>query len=210
VEEVMEGHGAWFETADIGGGKVRRASKFLNREFGVSVEFLESRWSSWTRDERIEFASAFSARNELSSKDRAVLVFLTDKGGPDVWRSIALLIAKHEDRSVALEFLVRRVKEGILPLANYYQALAILQAPECVPTLVESLSKHRAEVEKHPSLQTWGERFLYLDFIASSATLLKITGKDEFRSNLKEMLEHPDKTIRQMVHTVVQVSGITI
>jgi len=209
---MIDSQDAWYENIEIAGIGIRRVSKFSRKEFTVELADIESHWLSWTEEERNHFAAAFacSPQDRADDKRQRIVVFLMERGDPAIWRKIALLIAKYINCDRAVEFLLARVREGVPPLANYYQALANLQAPECVPTLVESLSKHRAEVEKHPSLQTWGDRFLYLDFIANSATLFKITGKDEFRSNLKEMLEHPDKTVRQMVHTVAQVSDVTV
>lgn len=209
---MTESQDAWYVDIEIAGIGDRRVSRFSRKEFTVDLADIESHWLSWTEEEHNHFAAALacSPQDQADDNRRRIVDFLIGRGDPAIWRKIAFLIAKYIDRNRAVEFLLARVREGIAPLANYYQALAILRVPECVPTLVESLSKHRAEVEKHLFLQSWGERFLYLDFIACSATLLTITGKDEFRSNLKEMLEHPHKTIRQMVHTVAQVNGITI
>jgi hypothetical protein len=206
---VIEMDKNWFESAEIGGSRIQQVSKFFNKDFNVSKDVLEAEWPSWTPDERVNFAAAFSVRADLTDNDQRVLEFLIEKGNPSIWRAIALSVARHRGRNLAVEFLLIRVTEDPPPLANYYQAIEMLSPPECVSTLVRALLRHSKELELHPSLRIWDDRFVYLDYLSCSATLFKVTGQKEYEANIKRMTEHPDETVRQMAHMVASSSGIT-
>ena len=201
----------WFETAKIGERRIEHVSKFLSNDFVVTKDFVAAKWSLWTPDERLSFASAFSARAELKPSDHEVLDFLLEAGDQEIWRTIALSAARHRDRDRARDFLLSRIAEGAKPLANYYQALGmLLSCRECVPALRAAMAKHCQDVEAHPLLETWDDRLTYLDYLACTAVLFKITGQAEYRANLDRMLEHPDESVRQMVRTVANASDIAI
>jgi len=200
----------WFETAEIGGKPVPHVSKFLRKDFRVSREFIEERWPLWTDREKLKFAGAFSAKGELNGADQTLLDFLMENGDWQIWNTIALSVVNHRDRNCAVLFLLQRVREKRKPLANYYQALEALRSSECVPDLVEALLRHRVEIDQHPVLESWGDRFVYLDYLACSATLFTVTGEEEYRSNLRGMLEHTDETIRKMARMIASKSGIAI
>jgi hypothetical protein len=207
---MLEPHEEWFETVVAGEKVLRHMSKFLRSDFVVSREFLEAQWHAWNPEEKLKFSGAFSARAELKDEDQRVLDFLMDNGDSEIWCTIALSVARHRDRNRAIEFLLRRVNEDQGPHANYYQALAMLRSLESVPILQVALLQHRRQVELHPSLETWGDRFFYLDYLSCSATLFKITGMQEYRSNIEAMLEHPDQAIRKMVRMIASSTDITL
>jgi hypothetical protein len=200
----------WFETSTIEGRDVRHVSKFLRPGFKVSVGLVASLWGSWSLDQRRSFAVAFSARAELDDADQKLLDFLMEADDSSVWRAIAILVTKHRDHDRAVSFLMRRVADGEKPLSNYYQALGMMAPTECFPILSEALSRHRKEVDLRASLHDWGDRFIYLDYLSCSAVLFKITGLEEYNANLKEMLKHPDETIRNMVRVVADSTGISV
>ncbi len=204
----------WFEAREIDGRLCHHVSKFLREEFAVSPDFIRTRWRAWSRKKKGLFAAAFAARPKLSDSDRDVLEFLVVNGDDEIWSLIAQLVAREQpDRDRALKFLLSRVVEGASPLANYYQALDMLGAQECVPYLKDALIKHRHEVAGHPSLKwwrLWRDRLVYMDYLYCSATLFKLTREEEYRGNLKAMLEHRDEPVRMMVRTVAMSSGITV
>jgi hypothetical protein len=200
----------WFETAVIGGKQIPHVSKFLRTDFTVSREFIEERWHLWTQKERVEFAGAFAAKGELNDHDQRLLDFLMENGDWQVWSTIALSLVKYRDRNRAIAFLMEGVRQWRHPLANYYQALEILRASECVPDLKAALSKHQVEIDQHPALESWGDRFIYLDYLSCSATLFRVTGEEEYRFNIMKMLAHPDETIGKMTRMIASTSGISI
>ena len=200
----------WFETIEIGGKLVPHVSKFLRKNFSVSRESIEQQWRSWTNRRKLEFAGAFSAKGELNDDDQSVLDFIMENGDATVWRTIALSVVKHRDRDRALVFLLDRVKEGSRPLANYYQALEMLHATESVLNLKEVFSRHLLEIDRHPSLQSWGDRFIYLDYLSCCAALFTLTGEEDYRGNLRKMLQHRDETITKMTRMIAKTSGIAI
>ncbi len=211
----------WFEDREIDGRRCRHVSKFYRTEFAVSLDFVKARWRSWSRKDRGLFAAAFAARHKLLGADRDLLDFLIDNGDDEVWNLIGQLLAReHPDRARVLKFLLSRVMESASPLANYYQALGILSAMdgvgslrECISYLKHALIKHRQEAERHPAVRWWKlgrDRFIYMDYLSCSATLFKLTGVEEYRANLKAMLEHRDESVRMLVRTVAISSGIAV
>jgi hypothetical protein len=206
----MEPDEEWFESVWYEGRRIPHVSRFSRKDFVVSAEVVEARWFSWTSEEKGRFASAFSERVELDDNDQRVLDFLMENGDARVYRAIAISAARHRDRGRAVDFLLTRVKERVRPLANYYQAIGSLLASECVPALREALSSHREEIALHPTLQIWDDRFIYLDYLSCAATLLTITGQEEYRAYLSEMRSHRDEVIRQMVRMVATQSNINL
>lgn len=200
----------WFEAGQFAGKPARHVSKFLRKDFNVAVEVVEARWPSWTSEERLIFAGAYSARLPRTDNDQRILDFLMQNGDRRIWRKIALSVARHRDRSCALKFLLARVADGLPPLSNYYQAFQILLAPESVPLLLDALSKHRREVELHPSVRTPAERLMYSDYLYCSATLFKITGQEEYRANIRRMLAHSEEVVRQRAAFIASSTEITI
>ena len=206
---TMDTSEEWFEAVQCEGRLIPSVSKFSRKDFVVPAEVVETRWFSWTREERGKFASAFSQRLDMDDNDERLLDFLMENGETPIWRSIALAVARHRNRSRALGFLSARIAEGITPVANFYQALGMLLASECVPVLQAALSRHRHEVDKHPSIEAWQDRFTYLDYLSCSAALFLITRQEEYRDNLKKMMQHPDQIVSQLAHTVAATSGLT-
>jgi hypothetical protein len=207
MEEINE---EWFESRVPGTKGITRVSRFLRNDFSVSRRLLEEKWHLWTNEERLRFAGAFSARGELRHDDQGLLDFLMENGTPQIWMTIALLVSKHKDKDYALKFLLERVKEGVAPLANYYQALEMLVDSRSASALEEALSRHRADVDSHPNPRSKTERFIYWDYLYCSAALFRITGREEYRATIRKMLQHPDETVRKMVPLVASSNGIAI
>src|SRR6266404_5021128 len=196
----------WFETGELEGKRYRNLSKFFRTEYSVSLDFVSARWPAWSRKERSRFAAAFAARSKLVEGDQYILDFLMENGDNEVGSLIAhLIVREYPDRDRALKFLLSRVKKRDLPLASYYQALSTLASPQCVQELKEALVGHRLYVQEHRSLRwwrTWKDTLMYLDYLSCSATLFRLTGEEEYRANLKAMLEHRNKPVRQMARAV--------
>jgi len=204
--DISEFDNEWFDVIQNGKGHARLVSKFLRKEFATPAKMLDRKWASWTPDEKLRFAGAFPAKVELSDSDQNILDFWMDNGDERVWRTIALLVVRHRDRKRALKFLRTRVAEGTKPLANYYQALELLKAWECISIMQRALTKHHREIDSQPSI----DRMIYLDYLACSAALYTITGQEEYRANLEKMLKHPDDGIRRTTRMVAGASRIAI
>jgi hypothetical protein len=213
----------WFEDdVVVNGVRYPRVSKFSRPEFSVPVSLLVAHWSSWSRKRKATFAAAFGVRAKLTNGDCEVLKFLMKNGNSEVWSMVAALIAReYPDHDRALAFLLDRVKEAVPPIAfgakrckaNYYQALGILGTPECVDVLKEALAAHRQYVNAHTSLhwwKIWKDRLVYLDYLWCSAELFRLTGEEEYRTNLKPMLEHHDIWVRRMARSPAKSTGIAM
>ncbi len=97
-------------------------SKFLADGIKVSAEFIIGRWRDFSMAEKVEFANAFSAKNEVSAEDERILDYLMEAGDSYTWMAIASLLPYHRNRERALEFLLRRVGEEGEDKANFFQA----------------------------------------------------------------------------------------
>ena len=207
---MTESRDEWYEDIEIAGSGIRRVSKFSRKEFTVNFADIQSQWLSWTEEEHNHFAAAFACSPQDREDDnrQRIVVFLMERGDPAIWRKIALLIAKCIDRNRAVEFLVARVREGIAPLANYYQALAMLSADEALPALEQCLLMHRKQITSRLYTGNWDDRLAHLDYIACLATLFKITDDPAYEANLSDLLHHSDKNVREMVHSVANSMSI--
>lgn len=213
----------WFEdNVEVNGTFFPRLSKFAKLDFSVPLASLVVRWPKLSRKQKITFASAFGYRPKLVSGDREILDFLMENGTVETSTMIALLVAHdYPDANRALEFLLPlarqdtpRVAHGIrYSKANIYQALAVLGRSECVAELQRALVRHREDVNANPSLhwwKMWRDRFAYLDYLTCSAALFKLTGEEDYRANLRQMLEHRDTPVGRMVRAVAMSTGITV
>jgi hypothetical protein len=57
----MEINQEWFEDITIVGQELSHVSKFWRRDLAAPLEFLGTQWPSWTIQEKVTFAAAFSA-----------------------------------------------------------------------------------------------------------------------------------------------------
>lgn len=207
--EILE-ETEWMVVYRLENGQSLHESKFLTKDATVTADALRERWGSFSPKQRYDFVRAYQAKPEVTSEDEKVLEFLMDSEDPAIWATIAPLLARHKKRERILAFILSRIQQPWGPKANFYQVLGALSAPESVPILKQSLLKHREEMLAHPSLQSWNDRLIYLDYLSCSAALFAITHERQFIKNLKEMLQHSDHAVQEMVGAVARSSGITI
>lgn len=200
----------WFDIIRNASGERVRISKFLNDSYIFSVERLKILWPSWDADTRASFAAAFAAKPPLSDNDQTLLEFLMENGNARIWRTIALSLTRHRDRNRAIAFLLRRISEDVPPLANYYQALGALKAAESIPILKRAFVDYDLRMDRHRTLDAWGDRLSYFDRLWCSATLFGLTGDEEYRTSVRMALEHSDEAVRKMGRAVANTIGIKI
>ncbi len=199
----------WFETVDFPGGRIRHASKFLRPEFTVSVEEIRGYWPSWNAKQRLEFAGAFAARGEFHNEDQNILGFLMREGEHQIWKAIALSVVYYKNRDLALKFLLARIAERIGPLANYYQAVEKFGDPRAIEILKEALIVHYEQVRSRPRLQSWEDRFIYLDYLSCAAALFSLTRNQEYLVDIEEMQQHADPEVRDMARLIADSSKLS-
>lgn len=200
----------WFDASQTLEGQRRLTSKFLRKDFGTTVGILSEKWPTWTADQKLKFTGAFSVKNTLNDEDRQVLEFLMHHGDERIWRTIALLVVHHPDRTRALGFFLTRLKEGEKPLANYYQALDVMHAIECVSVMQEMLVSHQREIDSPTRSQPSVKQFAFLDYLACSAALYKLTGSEKYLSSIKAMARHSDNNVRKTARMVADASSIRL
>ncbi len=171
-------------------------SKFLSGQLQVSAASLRERWPGWLHVEQIDFASALQAKPVLSADDQEILAFLMEAGSEDVCSTIAYLLPKYEDRERAVSFLLERVRVGERHAASYYQALERIGDARAIPALRQRYEEYRrklAPFEQH------GLHSELSDYDSCCRALWKLDGSAEYEEALKELLTHPDETVRRRV-----------
>jgi hypothetical protein len=74
------------------GGATLHDSKFFRDGLELSAESIKGRWSSFSLQEKLDFAQAFSAKTKVTPEDERILDFLMDAGEPIIWITIAILL----------------------------------------------------------------------------------------------------------------------
>lgn len=157
-------------------------SKFLVDDLDTSASYLKSRWPSLTRDEKIEFASAFSCRPPRSESDQEVITFLIEVGPEEVWRAIARILPFYERRGRAEEFAIERIRQSLGPCANYYQALESLRTLPAVPLLEDRYQQYRKSIHEKAA----NNAEVWTDYLQCCKTLWTLTRRGEFLSALRD------------------------
>jgi hypothetical protein len=172
-------------------------SKFLVDKFHVSPSVIRDRWRELTLDERVEFASAFSAQPPRDDDDQQILEFLMDAGPEGVWRAIAKLLPSHPQPDRALKFLLERIRQASGPRANYYQALELLHRSEPVQTLRRQYDEYRTQmagkVAEGQALEFWTE------YLQCSKSLWGLTHDPIYRIALKDGLTAAPPELRSFI-----------
>jgi HEAT repeat protein len=171
-------------------------SKFQSGALQISAASLRERWPGWLHNEQIDFATAFQAKPVLTADDQEILTFLIEVGSEDVCSTIAYLLPKYEDRERAVSFLVERVRVGRRYAASYYGALERIGDARAIPPL-----RHRYE-EYRRTLTPFEHHGLHSelsDYDACCRALWKLDGSAEYEEALKELLAHPDESVRRRV-----------
>jgi hypothetical protein len=190
----------WLKVYRVGGKELRYDSKCLSEGLQISATSIKSTWATLTTDEQLEFAIAFGAIPKLSAEDEEILNFLMEAGSDALLSNLALQYSKHSDRERVLHFLLGRIKPLERPCANYYQALELLKDPRAVPILRGTYDEYRRTL-KQGKLNT-SELF---DYLQCCRTLWLLGGSPEYENAIREMLLHPDDTVRQRAAQVLAV-----
>ena len=169
-------------------------SKFQSGELQISAASLRERWPGWLHVEQLDFAAAFQVKPVLTADDQEILTFLMEVGSEDVCSTIAYLLPDYAYRERAVSFLLERVREGGRDAASYYQALERIGDARAIPVLRQRYEEYRrklAPFEQH------GLHSELSDYDRCCRALWKLGGSAEYEEALKELLTHPDESIRK-------------
>jgi hypothetical protein len=198
----------WLRVYSVGAEQLHYESKFVQDKLQVSLASIESRWDSFSEEEKSDFLMAFQSKYPLTGEDEGILEFLTKVKDEDVWSTIALPLtrmssSKH-DR--VLSFLIERIQHRGTHRANYYQALATLKNRMAVPALKAAFEEERISVSLDKPLGTFRDIFAYVDYLACCAALYKLDGSEQFKQAIDDMKSHPDAAVRIQAETALRSS----
>lgn len=168
-------------------------SKFETEEVPVSVEELRQEWPSWNDSEKLNFASAFRQKRQITKRDEKIFEFLMAEGDEPVWSTIALSLTRHSDQKVILNFLLERLRRGTEPKANFIQALYVLGDTAALPSLHEL---HDRLVKEMKSAEAKEDRWKIVDLLRCCEALAYLEKSERYQDEIRPFLEHSDEAIR--------------
>jgi hypothetical protein len=183
------------------GDRLIHESKFERDGLEVSVELVKNSWAGLSVGEKLDFAQAFSAKNEISAEDQRILDFLMNAGDLTIWATIARLLPRHGDRERTLGFLLKRIQEGSHHRANFFHALGLMKDKRAVPALRAAYDGLRPQLTASPGAL---ERVDYVDYLSCCQALWQLEGLEEYRNAIREFSNSPDQRVRSFASALLQ------
>lgn len=194
LRQKLVHEGRWSRVFEVEAGFFAYESKFEADGLSISIAELTTEWDSWDGSERIDFANAFSQKPQISKSDEDVLEFLVEKGDEPIWSTMALVLTKHSNKKMVMNFLLERLGSGSEPKANFIQALYVLGDSAAVPGLVVLHDRLREQLKNaHPHADSW----VVIDFLKCCEALVYLEGTEHYRHEIQSFLTHPDQRIRE-------------
>lgn len=182
----------WLRTYRID-GTLQYESKLLLDNVPISADDIISRWSSFSAEEKWEFALAFQARGKIEQKDARLVEYLWQSGNSIIRSTLAPLLPLHPRRDTALHLLLSQVEEETVHRANYFQALEAIGDLGSIEPL-RRIYEHLL-TENEGNLDAF-EFHQAIDFITCSRTLWRLTRSDRFRDSIERFASHPNPAVR--------------
>jgi hypothetical protein len=183
----------WSRVFEVEPNSFAYESKFETQEALASVEQLRQEWSSWSDSEKLNFASAFRQKRQITSEDKRIFEFLMVEGGEPVWSTIALSLIRHSDQNVILNFLLERLRTGTEPKANFIQALYVLGDTAALPSLHQL---HDRIVTEMKTAKGKEDRWKIVDHLRCCEALAYLEKSDRYQDEIRPFLKHFDEAIR--------------
>lgn len=170
-------------------------SKFLEDGLEVSAESIRERWPTFSFDEKVDFAQAFSRGARVTAEHEQVLDFLMEAGDFPVWMSIAGRLRHHRDKDRVLAFLLERVREEKVPKGNFFQALGLMNEKRALPALRAVYDSYRELLSASPAAGASPD-YDYLDYLHCCEALWKISGSGEYKQVIEDASKSQDELVR--------------
>lgn len=175
-------------------------SKFQKDGLAVSLEELRGSWKTWTGSEKLDFATAYLSKPEITSEDERILDFLMEQLDERVWMTIAILLPRHSNKKKVLRFLLERLKTSSEPKANFLEGIVALGDPEAIPSLRELHDRLRAEIRVAPPAS---RRWAIYDFMWCCSALMKFAVEGQYEAEIRSFLNHPDERVQLKAQAVL-------
>lgn len=168
-------------------------SKFLEGGLQVSADSIRARWPTFSFQEKLDFAQAFSAGGKATAEDERILDFLMEAGDFHIWDAIALRLRHHRDKDRVLAFLLERIKEKGEYKANFFQAIGLMKNERAVRALRAAYDDYRKRLGA--SLSS-GASLDYMDYLYCCAALWRIEGPSEYKQVIEDASRSQDEAVR--------------
>ncbi len=110
-------------------------SRFMDGSASMTLEQLQSGWTSWGEDERVDFCNSCCWLHKQSDYPE-ILRFIVQHGSPRVWPAIAMLVAVHLPQDEAFDFLHRTlISSEAGKGSNFIQGIGLTKHPNAESTL---------------------------------------------------------------------------
>jgi CHAD domain-containing protein len=120
-----------------------------------------------------------------------------EAGSELIWGAIACLLPRYSDRERAFSFLLEQAAAGGRCVAHYYQALERLGDIRAVPLLRQRYEEYRQQLAPFEQHGLFSE---LSDYHVCCRALWKLDGSQEYHDALRELLTHPNETIRRLAY----------
>lgn len=176
-------------------------SKFLADGLKVSAASIRARWPDLSFEEKLDFANAFGAGDELTTEDEQVLDFLMENGDFPTWMAIALRLRLHSNKDRVLAFFVERIGEDHEYKANFFQSLSLMNDNRAIPGLRAAYDNYRDALGVGLAS---GAPPDYTDYLYCCEALWRIDGSPEYRHAIEEASKSPDKSVKALAETFLR------
>jgi hypothetical protein len=181
----------WMRTYKIGDAFLHE-SKFLVDGLTVRVEEIEARWPTFSTEERLEFALAFSAKPGLTPEDVRVLDFLLEAGERYVWSTVAALLPRHPDKERALGFLLKMIGNEERYDANFFHALERINDKRAIPAIKTAYDTYRRKLDGLADRRSACDAVGYM---SCCKALWALEGSANYKDAIEEFLKSDDKAV---------------
>jgi hypothetical protein len=190
----------WLREFKTGQKSVFSESKFISEGLQLSLRDFLGKWPLMNDGERIDFAHAYAAKPDMTQEDEKILHFLLDEGDDNICESLAQMMVRMSQPEPVIRFMIARLRTEIDEPANYIQALGLAKVTEAVPAILPYYRKYREAVEVEKTTGVPEDVIFgpvpYSRYIWCCEALWRITGAEEYASNIRGFLNHSHAQVR--------------
>ena len=181
-------------------------SKFLTDALQISAQQFAVKWPSMGLRDRLDFASAYSAKPDFTRDDEQVLEQIMRDGNEQVWSTLALFMLKHPDRFKILTFLRKRLEEHPREPDNFIQALGLSKDPGVSEVLLSYWISCREAAQSVPDREdnTIAQVAPIARYLLCCRALWQTTGSEDYLDQIRLYLGHAHSQVRWWAERALQ------
>lgn len=200
-QKELDREDRWTRVYKLAPGIYLSESKFQTDGLSIRLQDVEREWHQWADSEKLSFVGAFKQKPRFSSEDEHILEFLAVNGTVVLWEMLALVLTKHSNKKMVLNFLLDRMKSGPRPKANFCQALGVLGERAAIPALHAEYDSGVREIGRMGAAV---DRGVLVDFFCCCAALHSLKAPGSFLGDIRKYVNHPDSSIKQAAKRILR------